>query len=52
MILKELDGGAFFDVWNLLNLKELSRGAFWSDFAALLILKDLRRGATGRLLAH
>jgi hypothetical protein len=52
MILKDLDRGAFCEVWNLLNLKELDRGAFWGNFVALLILKELRGGAMGRLLAQ
>jgi len=47
VILKDLDRGAFQEVWNHLNLKDLDRGAFWGRFVTLLILKDLHRGAKG-----
>jgi hypothetical protein len=50
MILKELDRGAFFVVWKLLKVKELDRGRFLGDFVTVLILKDLDRGAKGRVL--
>ena len=51
MILKDLDRGALHDVWKCLKLMELDRGAFWGEFVTLLILKELHRGALGRICA-